>query len=215
MKNYNVIITVSKRMRDEIQSDYRDIRVEVLPSGIDNGMFQPMIREEARSRIGESNDRSPWVLFSQPSKQLKRADLANMAVEYARRQIPDLKIKLLEGCSPAEVPLWINASNVILITSTHEGWPNIVKEGLACNIPFVSTDVSDLHLIAGVTQSCTVTDATPDKLAAGILKAIDRGETDSLRQHAAGFDLSVIGGQLMGLYEDLIAEHNEPSIRSY
>lgn len=212
MKNYNTVITVSKRMRDEIQSNYRDVRLEVLPSGIDNGMFQPMSREEARSRIGEGNDRSPWVLFAQPSKLLKRAYLAEMAVECARRQMPDLRIKMLEGRSPAEVPLWINASNVILITSTHEGWPNIVKEGLACNIPFVSTDVSDLHLIADVAHSCMVTDATPTKLASGILKAIDRGETDSLRQYAAEFDLPVIGEQLVRLYEEVIAEQSESSI---
>lgn len=212
MKNYDTVITVSKRMRDEIQSNYRDIHLEVLPSGIDNAMFQPMTREEARSRIGESNDRSPWVLFSQPSKRLKRAYLANMAVEYARRQIPDLKIKLLEGCRPAEVPLWINASNVILITSTHEGWPNIVKEGLACNIPFVSTDVGDLHLIAEDTRFCTVTDATPAKLASGILKAIDQGETDSLRQYVAEFDLSIIGDRLVRLYEEVIARRSDSAL---
>jgi len=206
IKKHNIVIAVSKRMRNEIQFNYRGIRLEVIPSGINSAIFQPMTREEARSRIGEANDRSPWVLFSQPSIPLKRAYLAEMAVECAKRKIPGLKIKILEGRSPEEVPFWINASNVILITSTHEGWPNIVKEGLACNIPFVSTDVSDLHLIADVAPSCTVTDATPTKLASGILKAIDRGETDSLRQYAAEFDLSVIGDRLIRLYEEVIAK---------
>ncbi|MEA5409980.1 glycosyltransferase [Haloarculaceae archaeon H-GB2-1] len=39
------------------------------------------------------------------------------------------------------MPVWMNAADVLLLTSKREGFPNTVKEALACNLPVVSTDV--------------------------------------------------------------------------
>jgi teichuronic acid biosynthesis glycosyltransferase TuaC len=44
----------------------------------------------------------------------------------------------LRGIEYEQVPIWLNASDVLLVTSHHEGSPTIVKEALACNLPIVS-----------------------------------------------------------------------------
>jgi teichuronic acid biosynthesis glycosyltransferase TuaC len=65
-----------------------------------------------------------------------------------------------------EVPVWLNASDVVLLTSLHEGSPNIVKEALACNIPVVSVDVGDVReRIQGI-EGCYLVDPEPGDLAA-------------------------------------------------
>ena len=55
------------------------------------------------------------------------------------------EIHYLRGQPNSDVPIWINASDVLLMTSLHEGSPTIVKEALACNLPVVSVDVGDVH----------------------------------------------------------------------
>ena len=40
----------------------------------------------------------------------------------------------------------MNACDVALLTSIHEGSPQFIKEALACNRPIVSTDVGDVRI---------------------------------------------------------------------
>jgi teichuronic acid biosynthesis glycosyltransferase TuaC len=42
---------------------------------------------------------------------------------------------------------YYNAADVLLLTSYHEGSPNVVKEAMACNCPIVSSDVGDVKEI--------------------------------------------------------------------
>jgi glycosyltransferase involved in cell wall biosynthesis len=52
------------------------------------------------------------------------------------------------------MPLYLNASDCLLVCSNSEGSPMIVKEALACNLPIVSVDVGDVkERIKNVSQS--------------------------------------------------------------
>jgi len=58
--------------------------------------------------------------------------------------------------------VWLNASNVLLLTSLHEGSPTVVKEALACGLPVVSVDVGDVaERIEGI-EGCHLAVATPE-----------------------------------------------------
>lgn len=73
------------------------------------------------------------------------------------------------------MPLWLNASDVVLLTSLHEGSPNVIKEALACNVPIVSVDVGDVsERINGVNGSY-IAKANPQDLA-GKLRLVVSGE---------------------------------------
>ncbi len=176
----------------------------MLPAGVDLEQFRPIDRAEARRRLGEPGNRAPWVLFSSAAGQrnpVKRARLARAAFDVVRDHYPDAELKLLVDRPHEKVPLWINACNVVLLTSTREGWPNIIKESLACNVPFVSTDVSDLAAIAAVEPRCTVAEATPEALSRGLLAALRSDETSDLRRHVLAMEVGVIANRLKSLYE--------------
>ena len=106
-----------------------------------------------------------------------------------------------------DVPSFISCSNVIILTSTHEGWPNIIKEGLALNVPFVSSNVSDLKTIAVVEESCTVVDEEKDeflfasKLADGILNAI-KNENQDLRKHTKEMQIDCAIDHIINIYKN-------------
>jgi len=202
------VIVMSQRMRRELAQfhGYPWDHIDVLPDGIDLQQFRPLDRDEARRRLGLGDDRSPWILFSSvggEANPIKRAPLAMAAVESLRRRRPDVQLKFLTGQPHERVPLWVNACDAVLLTSTREGWPNIVKEALACNVPFVSTDVSDLAAIAAVEPSCSVTEPRPETLADGLAKAIQHGRPTSLRRHVEWMELGAVAQSLGDIYRRL------------
>jgi glycosyltransferase involved in cell wall biosynthesis len=203
LRAYERVIVMSNRMRHELRRFHgRERGVEVVPDGIDLTRFVPRDRMESRRALGFADDTRPWVLFAsfRSNNAVKRPQLAVAAYRRAVERRPDLVFKTISGRPHHELPLWMSAANVLLMTSTREGWPNVVKEALACNVPFVSTDVSDLAAIAAVRRSCTVTDATPDALADGILRAIAADSTDNLRSCVEMMSLPVIAERLQSIY---------------
>jgi glycosyltransferase involved in cell wall biosynthesis len=109
--------------------------VAVLPCGVDLECFKPLDRATARSRLGLDPSR-PYILFpADPARQVKRHD---RALELAGR-FPEAELLSLRAVPPAEVPLWINASNAVLVTSDSEGFGLAVLEALACDVPVLAT----------------------------------------------------------------------------
>ncbi|CAN0573944.1 unnamed protein product [Ectocarpus sp. 12 AP-2014] len=83
---------------------------------------------------------------------------------------------------------FMKGMDVLLLTSTHEGWPNVVKEMLALNKPFVSTDVSDLVNIANQTKSCFVCNDDPIELSEALKKSLLAPKED-LRRFVLNFSM--------------------------
>ena len=150
------IICVSPGLRDRIW--WRPGRVSVIPNGVDLSVFRPRPQDEARSELGwPVNDRV--VLFNVGNNpRTKRLDLAQAAFALARASQADLRLQLIDGNEPpSRMPVLLNAADCLLVTSDHEGSPDIVKEALACNLPVVSVDVGDVaERLAGVTPSRVV-----------------------------------------------------------
>ena len=68
----------------------------------------------------------------------------------------------------------LNGSNALLVTSFHEGSPNIVKEAMACNLPIISVPCGDVsERLKGVSNSWVVSYDAKDlseKLIEGIMQ---------------------------------------------
>ncbi len=119
-------------------------RVAVLPCGVDLHRFEPLDRAEARRRLGLSPD-GPYLLFAaDPARAEKRHDLALAAAG-------DVPLLTLGNVAPAEVPLWVNAANAVLVPSDREGFGLAVLEALACDVPVLATRVGIApEVLAGV-----------------------------------------------------------------
>lgn len=207
LPNFERVIVMSHRMREELRLHHgRERGVEVVPDGIDLTRFAPRDRQAARTKLGYSEDRRPWVLFAsqRDNNPVKRPQLAQAAFRAAAQLRPDLVFHPISGVPHEQLPVWMNAANVLLLTSTREGWPNVVKEALASNLPFASTDVSDLARIAAVEPSCTVVQADPEALAAGIIRAIDLPPVTTLRSHVDCMSLPRIAQSLLEIYRSVL-----------
>ena len=63
----------------------------------------------------------------------------------------------------------MNALNLFMLSSTGEGWPNVVGEAMACGVPCVVNDVGDVARIVGE-AGFVVPSGTPEALAETALR---------------------------------------------
>ncbi len=109
-------------------------QVAVLPCGVDLHRFAPIPRAQARAQLGLDPD-EPCLLFpADPRRPGKRHDLAMDAADGVR-------LLSLGGVDPAQVPLWINAANAVVLPTEAEGFGLAVLEALACDVPVLTTPV--------------------------------------------------------------------------
>jgi glycosyltransferase involved in cell wall biosynthesis len=211
VRSYPKVIVQSRQMQRLLRRQFDKTDFEVIPSGVDLSRFVPMSRSAAREKLGQGGDTRPWILqvALRNSNPVKRWALGAAAADLVRAARPDAVLKSVAGITHDKMPLWMNAANVLLLTSTHEGWPNIVKEALACNTPFVSTDVSDLKDIASVEPSCRVADAEPRALADALISTLSTGREANLRQYVAEMEVGRTVKKIAQLYEQVC--HGAPA----
>ena len=141
MLHYDHIISVSKRMKNEIENIFPFKRVSSIPYPIIMEDFYPINKELARKKLNIGLDKI-LILFNIANINASVKDLALLKrLLHLCKKLSNVKLHIVNNVSYSAVPLHVNACNLILLTSKSEGWPNAIKEALACNIPFVSTDV--------------------------------------------------------------------------
>ena len=157
--------TITKSIRTAEQLGFD---LPVIPNGVNTNIFHPMDQKEAREKLQITTNQSPIIIWcSNPERPEKNWPLAQRAVEILKSQITNHKspITLLPvfNKTPQEVATYMNAADVMLLTSMSEGSPNVIKEALACNCPIVTTDVGDVHERLDGVEGCYVipADGTP------------------------------------------------------
>lgn len=146
-KKADQVIAVSDDLAAELDRVRTRREPAVLPTGVDLDRFKQSSRSDARRALGLDPEGSYALLPADPARPVKRHDLAQAVVE----QVEDLELLTLGGIAPEEVPTWINAADVTLVPSDHEGFGLAVLESLACNTPVVATPVGAApQLLAGV-----------------------------------------------------------------
>src|SRR4030095_4168306 len=91
-------------------------KIRVIPCGIDLERFKPMDSHACRQRLGWSPGSFNVLFASSNDDPVKRAVLAEAAVVQMRQSDRPSELHYLSGVSNAEVPVWLNASDVLLLT---------------------------------------------------------------------------------------------------
>lgn len=166
------IICVSTELRQRLW--WRRAGVHVIPTGVDVEQFHPMARDTARVRLGWSaTDRI--VLFNHGNSRTpnKRRDLVDAAMTRVTAEIRGARLVVMAGdVAGDEVPLYMNAADVLVMASDFEGSPNVVKEALACGTPVCSVDVGDVRAMLADVSSCAIVERTPAAIAAGLISLL-------------------------------------------
>jgi glycosyltransferase involved in cell wall biosynthesis len=192
-------------MADEVSRFSPSSSVHVIPDAVDDIFFEPHNRKASRALLGYPNDETPWILFTTVSidNPVKRASLALNAINHLRRNGQKVELRIASGISPADMPVFVSACDMVLCTSTHEGWPNSVKEALACGLPFVSTDVSDMKMIAEKYPACRVVEPNSLSIADALIETIQNKSEVNLGECVEHLSIEKTCRRLKALYESV------------
>ncbi|MEO8464180.1 MAG: glycosyltransferase [Gammaproteobacteria bacterium] len=207
---YEGVISVSRRVVEELRRAAPRAHMMVLPSPVDVKRFVPRDRKEAKALLGYPDCAEKWVLFNSLdlANPVKRFPLAKRAFEIAQSKMGNLRLRVATDLPHESMPLFVAACDVILCTSENEGWPNCVKEALSCGVPFVATDVSDLRDIAVQESVCRVCPPDPAVIAENICDVLQTPIQATLRRYAETMSQEAIGKSIVSMYETLCTQFN-------
>jgi glycosyltransferase involved in cell wall biosynthesis len=196
-RRVDAVIVKSEQMRELTPSE----NVFVIPNGVDFTLFHPLARAEARAALGWPAD-GYYILFANdPRIPVKDFPLAQAAVARLHAMGVPAKLITVNGQAHASMVQYFSASNALLLTSIHEGSPNVVKEAMACNVPVVATDVGDVAQVIGHTQGCHVCPHDPDALAKALQEALLFPTATTGRTDIAHLESSAVAQQIIEAYE--------------
>jgi glycosyltransferase involved in cell wall biosynthesis len=190
------VVAVSRPLADVVATFGvpRD-RIDVVPNGVDAGLFHVRDRASSRAAVGQGADERPWLLYVGRLEESKGIlDLVEAFRDLVRRR-PDVRLVLvgdgsaraalsraaeglgdrilLAGRRPLpEVPMWMAACHTLVLPSWAEGTPNVVLEALACGRRVVATAVGGTpDLVTDASMGELVAPRRPDLLSAALERA--------------------------------------------
>jgi len=201
---YNHIMVKSEEM---LQKFSKSNKISLIPNGIDINDFSFLGKEEAREELKQNNEEKIVLFISNPGRAEKNYDLTLDAVrliEYKIKVIPVFNNSL------DKLKYYYSAADVLVMTSLHEGSPNVVKEAMACNCPVVSTDVGNVNWLFGETMGYYISSYDPVDIAGKIKLAIDfrekYGKTRGReRIIELGLDSETVAGKIIKVYKKVLS----------
>jgi len=179
-------------------------RVHIIPNGVDIERFKPINRGNARQHIGYKSDKKLIIFIAVKDRAEKNLGLAMDAIKSLNDNNVDFKH--IYNVANSEIPYYLNAADILLLTSRREGSVNVVKEAMACNCPVVSTDVGDVKWVLGDTEGCYITAFEPEDIADKIKAVLDFGRRTNGRNRIfdLGLDSQNIAERLIRIYQKVI-----------
>jgi glycosyltransferase involved in cell wall biosynthesis len=143
-----------------------------------------------------------YVLFPfDPSRRVKRYDIAEGAVALLRQRGVDAMLLPVWNVANEMMPLYYSAADAMVLCSDTEGSPTSVKEALACNLPVVSTDVGDVRTILRGIDGTEICEPSVSAVAAGLGRVLQRaGRVFDGRSAMRRYDQRSTVQALVGVY---------------
>lgn len=160
------IIVKSRNLLDALPKSIPISKVKIIPNGVNLDRFKPLDQDKCRKELGWDSNRFHVLFPTNSGNPVKRFDLAKSAVDILNKTGDHVEIHQLCGVYPEKVSVWLNASDVVLLSSLQEGSPNIIKEALSCDLPVVSVDVGDVKERIHKIEGCYIALPDPRDLAA-------------------------------------------------
>ncbi len=205
------IIVKSKNLMQALPASLRD-KARVLPNGVDTSWFKSMDRDESRARLGWAT-KAKVVLFNashNDNQSSKNPTLARAVIDILGRTVGDVSLEILSDSTREEVRLKMNAADCLLVTSLHEGSPNIVKEAMACNLPVISVPCGDVAERLKKTCPGNIRPYDAAALAEAVQDVLRAGLRSNGREQilAQGLTLPQVANRLIDLYHHVQKEHS-------
>jgi teichuronic acid biosynthesis glycosyltransferase TuaC len=201
--SYKHIIVKSDEMLQKLDNIRK---VSLIPNGINMNEFYFIDQKVARKELRLNQEGKIALFISNPERPEKNYNLAREAIHLCDCEITFIPVF---NILPDKLKFYYSAADVLIMTSLHEGSPNVIKEAMACCCPIVSTDVGNVKWLFGTIKGYYITGFDPQEIALNILKAVDfrekNGKTEGReRILKLGLDSETIATRIIEVYKKVL-----------
>jgi glycosyltransferase involved in cell wall biosynthesis len=201
-KHADAVIVVSESLRRHLRRG----DATVIPSGIDFDQFRILPKKECREKLSLPMSRQLVLFVGNPAQERKRYRLAQKAVNLLDPAL-DAELIVAWRVPHSDIPTYMNACDVLILTSMHEGSPNVIKEALACNLSVVSVDVGDVAQRLRGVESCAVcAEDTPEILAAELTRVLKHEQQVDGRTGVLDLDERALTRRVIAVYQSILPQ---------
>jgi glycosyltransferase involved in cell wall biosynthesis len=180
-------------------------RIRIIPFGVNLSLFHPIDRTQACLKLGLGVERKRMLFANNPTIPLKQFWLAQSAFAIVRKTLPNTDLVVIWKETRERVPLYMNACDVLILTSLSEGSPNVVREAMACNLPVVSVDVGDVRELIRGARNCFITSRNSDEIARRIIQVFDSGMRTNGYELMGNLGAAKIARRIVQVYESVLS----------
>lgn len=157
------VVTPSRWMAEQVGRSHLlgGFRCEVIPNGIDQNLFHPCRRSAGRERLGIGTEKKV-ILFVAASLEnpLKGMALLREVLPEIEQMDPEVRVVVLGDSSGGDWPdgwQWLGqvreeerlaevyaGSDILVVPSMADNFPNVIGEGLSCGLPVVASKVGGI-----------------------------------------------------------------------
>lgn len=228
------VIAVSESLRRTVADEYGadEGKITVIPNGVDVTRFAPMAQSEARNGLGLEGESSK-VLYVGAITGSKGIDYLLRAFRLLRNNREGVELILVgqgdyqrqarllanelgiagsvtfAGQRPNdEIPLWMNACDLLVLPSLAEGFGVVLVEAMACGKPVIATACGGPEDIVIPQTGILVPPADEIALSQALLDALGNGTRFSpevIRHRAVdNYALDRVSARIMGVYRQVL-----------
>lgn len=179
-------------------------KVHVIPNGVDLDSFYPLDKLQARKELGWDLHKYQILFGSSPNRKEKNFPLAKEAIQLLEEKGINFELKFLDNVKETELNRYYSACDVLLLTSRYEGSPNVIKEAVSCNCPFVATNVGDIYELFGdLSGSYICNDFSSKLIADNLMKVLSQKSAILSRSKITDLEISSkqIALKLVSIYK--------------
>jgi glycosyltransferase involved in cell wall biosynthesis len=190
---------------EELRARLRGARVvDVIPNGVDLDVFVPRSRAAARASLGWPASKPILLFAGSPHEPVKNWPFAHEVALRLQERGRDVQLIAIAGRRQSEVVDAMNAADVLLLPSLHEGSPNVVKEAMAVGLPVVAAPVGDCVERLTDCWPGGVIERDPEAFVRAVEDVLDAGTRSNGRERIAPLELSAVARRVLGVYERVL-----------
>ena len=130
--------------------------------------------------------------------------MVKAALQIVQTCATDVELLTVHSVPHKMMPVYMNAADVLILTSQHEGSPNVIKEAMACELPIVAVDVGDVREVIGGTDRCFVVARNSEAVAEKLKYVLSRVGRSNGRSRITHLSLTEVAKRLISIYEDAV-----------
>jgi teichuronic acid biosynthesis glycosyltransferase TuaC len=225
-KGAAAIIAVATSLKDKlVELGIGADKIHVLRNGVDLNQFRPVDRDVALARMQLPPGR--WLasvgnLVPEKGHELAIEALTKLpgvgllivgsgAQDRALRRLSERlglsdRVRIIGAMPQQDLPYVYCASELLVLASSREGWPNVLLEAMACGTPVVATDVGAAREIVGAAVGgAVVSERTSSALANAIRGLLERPpQRVAVRKYAEQFSWDDTTNGQVDLFRSII-----------